>query len=60
MIDMAGALLDIIAADILLTEDEAFVAETAFRTADRDIAGQFFVIPTQDLLRVLLETRLAA
>ncbi len=58
--DMAGALLDVIAADILLTQDDAFVAETAFRAPDRDISGQFFVIPTQDLLRVLLERRPAA
>lgn len=60
MTDMAGALLDIIAADILLTQDDAFVAETTYHASDRDIAGQFFVIPTQDLLRVLLESRPAA
>ena len=58
--DMAGALLDIIAADILLTQDDAFVAETAFHAPDRAVKGQFFVIPTQDLLRVLLERRPAA
>ena len=57
---MAGALLDIIAADILLTQDDAFVAETAFHAPDRAVKGQFFVIPTQDLLRVLLERRPAA
>jgi chemotaxis protein CheC len=60
MTDMAGALLDIIAADILLTQDEAFVAETSFRAPDRDISGQFYVIPTQDLLRVLLDRKSAA
>ncbi len=60
MTDMAGALLDVIAAGILLTQDDAFVAETAFRAPDRDISGQFYVIPTQDLLRVLLERSAAA
>jgi hypothetical protein len=54
---MAGALLDVVASDILLTQDDAFVAQTSFRAPDRDISGQFFVIPTQDLLRVLLESR---
>ncbi len=58
--DMAGALLDIVAADILLTQDDAFVAETTFHAPDRAITGQFFVLPTQDLLRVLLERRPAA
>lgn len=60
MTDMAGALLDIIAADILLTQDDAFVAETTYHVGDRDIEGQFFVIPTQDLLKALLESRQAA
>ncbi len=60
IMDMAGALLDSLAADILLTQDEAFVAEADYRAADRDIAGQFYVIPTQDLLGVILERRSAA
>jgi chemotaxis protein CheC len=60
MTDMAGALLDIIAADILLTQDDAFVAEATFHAPDRDITGQFFVIPTQDLLGALLAKRPAA
>ncbi len=60
MTDMAGALLDIIAADILQTQDDAFVAEATYTAPDRDISGMFFVIPTQDLLTVLLESRTAA
>jgi chemotaxis protein CheC len=60
MMDMAGALLDIICADILLTQDDAFVAETTFRAPDREISGMFFIIPNENLLRVLLETRQAA
>ena len=60
MTDMAGALLDIIASDILLTQDDAFVAEANFHAPGRDIKGMFFVIPTQNLLRALLESRSAA
>lgn len=60
MTDMAGALIDIIAADILQTQDDAFVAEATYRAADRDISGLFFVIPTENLLKVLLESRTAA
>lgn len=60
MKDMVGALLDVITADILLTQDDAFIAQTAFHAQDRTIAGQFFVIPTQSLLQALLEHRLAA
>lgn len=58
--DMAGALLDIVAADILLTQDDAFVAETTFVSPGREIAGMFFVIPTQALLSALLDSRNAA
>ena len=58
--DMAGALLDVVASDILLTQDEAFVAETTYDAPDRQISGMYFVSPSQDLLRVLLESRSAA
>lgn len=53
MMDMAGALLDIIAADLLMTQDEAFVAETTFTAPDREISGMFFVMPSASLLSVL-------
>ena len=60
MMDMAGALLDIIAADLLMTQDEAFVAETTFRAPDREISGMFFVMPSASLLAALLEWGSAA
>jgi len=60
IIDMAGALLDIIAADLLLVQDEAFVAETTFRAPDREISGMFFVMPSAGLLKALLEWSQAA
>lgn len=51
--DMAGALLDIIAADVLLTQDEAYIAETTFRTSDQRMSGVFFVIPGDSLMQAL-------
>lgn len=53
MTDMAGALLDIIAADILLTQDEAFVADTTFCTADHEMSGTFFVMPGRSLMQAV-------
>lgn len=58
--DMAGALFDIIAADVLLTQDHAFLAQTEFRMADLSTTGAFIVVPRQDLLEVLLQHRSAA
>jgi chemotaxis protein CheC len=52
-IDMAGAILDAIAADVMLTQDDAFVAETNFQASDRRVSGLFFVIPSQELLEAL-------
>lgn len=58
-IDMAGALLDSVAADVLQTQDEAFVTETSFQVADRDVSGMFFVMATEDLLNTLLAESVA-
>jgi chemotaxis protein CheC len=58
-IDMAGALLDALAADVLLTQDEAFVTETSFHVAERDVSGLFFLIATEDLLNTLLTEAVA-
>jgi chemotaxis protein CheC len=60
MMDMAGALLDIIAADLMLVQDDAFVAETTFRAPDREISGMFFVMPSAGLMRALQEWSNAA
>lgn len=56
MIDMAGALLDVVSADILLTQDETYLAETTFTTNDREISGVFFVMPSEDLREALLSS----
>ena len=61
MIDMAGALLDVIIADILLTADDTYLVETTFAVEGQEISGVFFVIPSEDLLAALIEAgRVAA
>jgi chemotaxis protein CheC len=60
MTDMAGALLDVVTAEILLRQDDTYVAETTFTTSDREIEGQFMVMPSEELLEALLETSKAA
>ena len=60
MMDMAGALLDVVSADILLTQDETYLAETTFATPDREISGVFFVMPSEELRGALLRAERAA
>jgi chemotaxis protein CheC len=60
MTDMAGALLDVVSADILLTQDETYLAETTFAAEDREISGVFFVMPSEELRDALLSAKRAA
>jgi chemotaxis protein CheC len=60
MTDMAGALLDVVSADILLTQDHTYLAETEFQAPDRAINGVFLVMPSEDLLEALLASKAAA
>lgn len=60
MTDMAGALLDVVSADILLTQDETYLAESSFLTQGHDISGVFMVMPTEGLLEALLTASKAA
>jgi len=60
MADMAGALLDVVSTEILMHTDDTYLAETTFSTAEGVISGVFFVMPSDDLLDVLLETARAA
>lgn len=55
MTDMAGALLDIVTAEILMTQDETFLAESTFAVSGQEISGVFFVMPSEDLLAALTE-----
>ena len=60
MTDMAGALLDVVTADILMTSDETYLVETTFRVEGQEISGGFFVIPSEDLLQALVAAGSAA
>lgn len=60
MTDMAGALLDVVTAEILLRQDDTYVAETTFTTSEREIEGQFMVMPSEELLEALLQSSKAA
>ena len=60
MTDMAGALLDVVSADILLTQDDTYLAETTFTGEDREISGVFFVMPSEKLRDALLSAERAA
>lgn len=55
MMDMAGSLLDVALAEVLMETDELILADTVFGTADRQINGTFLVLPSLDLIRVLVK-----
>jgi chemotaxis protein CheC len=55
MLDMAGAVLDVVIAQIMSETDEALVVETTFGTSDRQIDGTFLAMPSLALQRILLE-----
>ena len=55
IMDMAGAILDVALADIVLESDYALVVETSFGTEDHQISGSFLVMPSPDLMRALIE-----
>ncbi len=55
MMDMAGAVLDAVLAEIMLEVDEALIMETVFGTADRQVSGTFLCLPSPSLRAVFLE-----
>lgn len=55
MLDMAGAILDAVLAEIMLEMDEALVLETVFGTHDRQINGSFLCLPSLSLQTALAE-----
>lgn len=55
MMDMAGAILDAVLADIMLEMDEALVLETVFGTKDKQINGSFLCLPSLGLQTALAE-----
>ena len=55
MMDMAGAIMDVALGGILQESDEALIVETNFGTEDRQISGAFLMMPSPDLMRVLIQ-----
>ncbi|MDY6893335.1 MAG: chemotaxis protein CheC [Chloroflexota bacterium] len=53
IMDMAGAILDIALADMMMYSDVASIIDAAFGTDDQQVTGSFLVLPTPDLLVTL-------
>ena len=60
MMDMAGAVIDAVIADIMVFSDEVVVVETEFGTDQRRVRGTFLVMPSPTLIRGLSKSRRAA
>ena len=60
MMDMAGAILDAVIADIMIFSDEVVVVQTEFGNDERRVEGTFLVMPSPTLIRGLAESRRAA
>lgn len=59
MIDMAGAILDAVLAEMLAETDEALILKTSFGTADRQIRGTFLCMPSAGMQSALLDRWMA-
>ena len=57
MMDMVGAIIDSITAEIMMEADEALVMETTFGTEDMQINGVFLALPSLELQNALLAKR---
>ena len=55
MMDMAGAIFDVALASILEGSDDALVVETKFGTEDLEMDGTLLVLPSPELLSLLIE-----
>ena len=53
--DMSGAILDVAMANIMEGSNEALVVETKFGTEDRIIDGTLLIMPSPELLGLLLD-----
>lgn len=52
MMDMAGAMLDVLLAQVLEKGDEAYIAETNFSMSDHTVNGKFVVLPVPTIVEV--------
>jgi chemotaxis protein CheC len=55
MMDMAGAILNVALAEIMMETDEACIVEATFGTSDQQVNGTFLVMPSLELLDALRE-----
>ncbi len=55
MMDMAGAVLDVALAEVMMETDEACIVEATFGTQDKQVSGTFLVIPSPALLGALTQ-----
>lgn len=53
MMDMAGAILNVALAEIMMETDEACLVEATFGTLDQQVNGTFMVMPSLELLYAL-------
>jgi chemotaxis protein CheC len=53
MMDMAGAVLEVALAAVMMETDQACIVEATFGTQDKQVSGTFLVIPGHDLLSAL-------
>ena len=60
LMDMAGSVLDMALAEIMLEVDELLIVDTVFGTEDRQIHGTFLVLPSPALVWHLLHGENAA
>lgn len=56
MMDMAGAILDSILAEMMMDADEILMVETTFGTADNQIGGTFVAMPSAAMQNALIES----
>lgn len=54
MIDLAGAILDIVLSKIMQAQDEVLIVKSTFGAGDRQIEGTFVVIPTAEFIESVL------
>jgi chemotaxis protein CheC len=55
VVDMGGAILDVVLADLAKESEEVFVIDTVFEHSDKQVNAVFLVLPRQHYLDTILE-----
>ena len=55
MIDLAGAIMDIVLSKIMQEQDDVIIVKSTFGAGERQIDGTFVVIPTSDFIQTVLK-----